>query len=181
MSQALVSPDQISTFSNIYRHKSPLLTLYHLIPSSTNLYWPSTSQYRHILTQYHQVPLIIHHLVRHSSVNWIISLFTTHLMSHAQYTWSSYFIISSSSKKKSPSLAAENKLFYTLIQSWILSLGIFHRWDTTSWMAHPCVLITIYLFSALRQLHQKEGDRKFKVEKLENQLKPKIFETESQF
>ena len=70
--QASVSPDQISTFSNIYRHTSPLLTMYHLISSSTNLYWPSTSQYRHILTQYHQVPLIIHHL-----------------MSHAQYTWSS--------------------------------------------------------------------------------------------
>ena len=88
--QASVSPDQISTFSNIYRHTSPLLTMYHLISSSTNLYWPSTSQYRHILTQYHQVPLIIHHLVRHSSANWIISLFTTHLMSHAQYTWSSF-------------------------------------------------------------------------------------------
>ena len=84
-----ITPDQISTFSNIYRHTSPLLTMYHLIPSSTNLYWPSTSQYRYILTQYHQVPLIIHHLVRHSSVNWIIPLFTTHLMSHAQYTWSS--------------------------------------------------------------------------------------------
>ena len=88
VSQASVSPDQISTFSNIYRHTSPLLTIYHLISSSTNLYWPSTSQYRHILTQHHQVPLIIHHLVRHSSANWIISLFTTHLMSHAQYTWS---------------------------------------------------------------------------------------------
>ena len=62
---------------------------YHLIPSSTNLYWPSTSQYRHILTQYHQVPPIIYHLVRQSSANWIISLFTTHLMSHAQYTWPS--------------------------------------------------------------------------------------------
>ena len=87
--QASVSPDQISTFSNIYRHTSPLLALYHLIPSSTNLYWPNTSQYRHILTQYHQVPLLIHYLVRRSSANWIISLFTTHLMSHAQYTWSS--------------------------------------------------------------------------------------------
>ena len=32
-------------FSNIYRHTSPLLTLYHLKPSSTNLYWPSASQY----------------------------------------------------------------------------------------------------------------------------------------
>ena len=42
--------------------------MYHLISSSTNLYWPSTSQYRHILTQYHQVPFIIHHLVRQSSV-----------------------------------------------------------------------------------------------------------------
>ena len=61
--QASVTPDPISTFSNIYRHTSPLLSLYHLIPSSTNLCWPSTSQYRHILTQYHQVPLIIHHLV----------------------------------------------------------------------------------------------------------------------
>ena len=60
--------------------------MYHLIPSSTNLYWPSTSQYRHILTQYHQVPIIIHHLVRHSS------LFTTHLMSHAQYTRSSFLL-----------------------------------------------------------------------------------------
>ena len=50
---ASVSPDQISTFSNIYRHKSPILTLYQLIPSSTNLYWPSTSHYRHELTQYH--------------------------------------------------------------------------------------------------------------------------------
>ena len=29
--QALVSPDQISTFSDIYRHKSPILTLYQLI------------------------------------------------------------------------------------------------------------------------------------------------------
>ena len=36
--QASVTPDQISTFSNIYRHTSPLLTMYHLIPSSTNLY-----------------------------------------------------------------------------------------------------------------------------------------------
>ena len=88
--QASVTPDQISTFYNIYRNTSPLLTMYHLIASSTNLSWPSTSQYRHILTQYHQVPLIIHHLVRHSSVNWIISLFMTHLMSHAQYTWSSF-------------------------------------------------------------------------------------------
>ena len=83
--QASVTPDQISTFSNIYRHTSPLLTMYHLISSSTNLYWPSTSQYRHILTQYHQVPLMIDSPVWHSSANWIISLFTAHLMSHAQY------------------------------------------------------------------------------------------------
>ena len=88
--EASVTPDQISTFSNIYRHTSPLLTLYHLISSSTNLNWSSTSQYRHIRTQYHQVPLIINHLVRDSSVNLKISHFTTHLMSHAQYTWSSF-------------------------------------------------------------------------------------------
>ena len=90
MSEASVTPDQISTFSNIYRHTSPLLTLYHLIPSITNLYWPITGQYCHKLTQYHQVPLLIHHLVRHSSANYIIFLFTTHLMSHAQFTWSSF-------------------------------------------------------------------------------------------
>ena len=86
-----VTPDQISTFSKIYRHTSPLLTLYHLIPSSTNFYWPSTSWYCHILTQYHQEPLIIQHLIRRSSANWIISLFTTHLMSRLQYTWSSCY------------------------------------------------------------------------------------------
>ena len=42
---------QISTFSIIYRHTSPFLTFYQPISSSTNLYWPSTSHYRHILTQ----------------------------------------------------------------------------------------------------------------------------------
>ena len=35
MCQASVSPDQISTFSNIYRHKSPIPTLYQLIESRT--------------------------------------------------------------------------------------------------------------------------------------------------
>ena len=33
--QASVSPDQTSTFSNVYRHKSPILTLYQLIESRT--------------------------------------------------------------------------------------------------------------------------------------------------
>ena len=90
------------------------MTKYHQVPASTAPYWPiitlrpwdldalipwnlgrlrlwdpETSQYCHILIQYHQVPLLIHHLNRHSSANWINSLFTTHLMSHAQYTWSS--------------------------------------------------------------------------------------------
>ena len=50
----------------------------------------STRQYRLILTQYLLVPLIIHHFVRHSS---LISPFMIHLMSHAQYTWSSYPLI----------------------------------------------------------------------------------------
>ena len=85
--EASVTPDQISTFSNIYRPTSPLLTLYHLIPSSTNLYWQPVTTF---LTQYNQVPLIIHHLERHTSANWIISVFTTHLKCHAQYTWSSF-------------------------------------------------------------------------------------------
>ena len=73
VSEASVSPDQISTFSNIYRHTSPLLTQYNLILSSTELYWPSTTMYQPVpphtdpalpnisqhsllLTQYHQVP-----------------------------------------------------------------------------------------------------------------------------
>ena len=85
-----VTQPNLYLFQYIKAYK-PLLTLYHLKPISSNLYWPSTSQYRHILIQYHQVPLLIHHLDRHSSANWIISLFTTHLMSHAQYTWSSSF------------------------------------------------------------------------------------------
>ena len=37
-------------FFNICRHKSSILTQYHLIPSNTKLYWPST-------TKYHPVPL----------------------------------------------------------------------------------------------------------------------------
>ena len=56
------------------RHKSPILTQYHLIPFCTKLYWPSiikyqpvlthtdpvppnTSQYRPILTQYHHISM----------------------------------------------------------------------------------------------------------------------------
>ena len=59
--EASVSPDQISTFSNIYRHTSTLPTKCNLILSSTKLYWPSTTMYQ------------------------------CHLMRQAQYTWSSFF------------------------------------------------------------------------------------------
>ena len=82
-----VTPNQISAFYNIYRHTSPVP------PNTKQFQLILTSQYRHILNQNHQVPLIIHHLVRHNSVNGIISLFTTHLMSHAQYTWSSFLLL----------------------------------------------------------------------------------------
>ena len=34
--QASVSPNQISTFSNIYRHTSPMLTLYHTVSPYTD-------------------------------------------------------------------------------------------------------------------------------------------------
>ena len=49
VSEASVSPDQISTFSNIYRHTSPLLTQYNLIlssavPTYTDPLPPSTNQ-----------------------------------------------------------------------------------------------------------------------------------------
>ena len=41
---------KLDTVDNIQAYLSPFLTFYHLISSSTNLYWPSTSHYRHILT-----------------------------------------------------------------------------------------------------------------------------------
>ena len=43
----MVKSDQISTFFlNTYKHKSLVLTQFHLIPSSTKLYWPSTTKYQ---------------------------------------------------------------------------------------------------------------------------------------
>ena len=54
--QASVSPDQISTFSNIYRHTSPMLTLYHVIPSSASFYWPSTTKYQTVSPYTDPVP-----------------------------------------------------------------------------------------------------------------------------
>ena len=56
VSEASVSPDQISTFSNIYRHTSPLLTQYNLILSSTELYWPSTTMYQPVPPHTDPVP-----------------------------------------------------------------------------------------------------------------------------
>ena len=43
---AMVTSNQISTFFNIYRHTSLVLTQFHLKPSSTKLYWPSTTKYQ---------------------------------------------------------------------------------------------------------------------------------------
>ena len=54
--QASVSPDQISTFSNIYRHTSPMLTLYHVIPSSASFYWLSTTKYQTVSPYTDPVP-----------------------------------------------------------------------------------------------------------------------------
>ena len=63
---------------------------------------PNTNQYQLILTKYQPVSSYTDPVPssttynsssqRHSSANWIISLFMTHLRSHAQYTWSSYFL-----------------------------------------------------------------------------------------
>ena len=60
---------------------------------------PNIKQYQLILTKYQPVSSFTDPVPssttynsssqRHSSANWIISLFTTHLMSHAEYTWSS--------------------------------------------------------------------------------------------
>ena len=57
-------PTKSLFFVNIYRHRSTLLTQYHLIPSSTELYWPSATKYQPvppltILTQYHHLPTSI--------------------------------------------------------------------------------------------------------------------------
>ena len=61
MCQASVTPDVISTFSNINRHKSPLLTQYNLILSSTELYWPSTTMYQPVPPHTDPVPPSISH------------------------------------------------------------------------------------------------------------------------
>ena len=53
---AMVTPDKISDLFNIYRHKSPILTQYHHISTSTTLYWPSTTKCQPVPPQYHQVP-----------------------------------------------------------------------------------------------------------------------------
>ena len=45
-SRYMVASNQISIFFNIYRHKRLILTQYHLLPSSTNLYCPSTTKYQ---------------------------------------------------------------------------------------------------------------------------------------
>ena len=61
---------------------------------------PNIKQYQLILTKYQPLSSYTDPVPssvtcnssswRHSSANWIISFFSTHLMSHAQYTWSSY-------------------------------------------------------------------------------------------
>ena len=61
---------------------------------------PNIKQYQLILTKYQPLSSYTDPVQlsttrnssswRHSSANWIISFFTTHLMSHAQYTWSSF-------------------------------------------------------------------------------------------
>ena len=72
----VVRPAMVTTTKyplvSIYRHKNPMLTQYHLIPSSAKLYWPSatkyqpvppptdplppsTNRYRFLLTQCHHI------------------------------------------------------------------------------------------------------------------------------
>ena len=43
---AMVTSDQIFLFFNKYKHRSLILAQYHLIPSSTKVYWPSTTKYQ---------------------------------------------------------------------------------------------------------------------------------------
>ena len=53
---AMVTPDQISTFFNIYSHKSVVLTQFHLISSCTKLHWPSTTKYQPVPPHTDPVP-----------------------------------------------------------------------------------------------------------------------------
>ena len=46
----------ISIFFNIYRHKSVVLTQFHLISSSTKLHWPSTTKYQPVPPHTDPVP-----------------------------------------------------------------------------------------------------------------------------
>ena len=54
---AMVTSNQISTFFNIYRHTSLVLIQFHLKPSSTKLYWPSTTKYQLVPPQTDPAPL----------------------------------------------------------------------------------------------------------------------------
>ena len=62
------------------------MTEYHRVPASIAIYWPSTIKYQPI-----SLPTSHHR---------ILSLFTTHLMSHVQFTWSSSWYCSSSRTHK---------------------------------------------------------------------------------
>ena len=65
-----------------YMHKSPIMTLYHQVPSSINLNWPSTTKYQlasiaindPVPSSNNWCHLIIHHLITHIWANWILRL-----------------------------------------------------------------------------------------------------------
>ena len=91
---AMVTSDRSPLFFNTYRHTSLVLTQFHLKPSSTKLYWPSTTKYQpvrsHIdpappnadprcllLTQYYNVSSSSasykpnkHHISTHTAIYW---------------------------------------------------------------------------------------------------------------
>ena len=90
----MVTPDQISTVFNIYRHRSVVLTQFHLISSSTKLHWPSTTkyqpvpphtdpvppstnQYHLLLTKYQDFSVFLLLCENHISLFWILSSFSS--------------------------------------------------------------------------------------------------------
>ena len=100
----MVTSDQSSTFFNMYRHKSFVLTQWHLIPSSTKLYRPSTikyqlvppstdpappntNKYRLLLTKYHHISTstapYCPSSTKYHPIPHLIFLFAIHLMSRA--------------------------------------------------------------------------------------------------
>ena len=95
----MVTSDQISIFFDIYRHKSPLLTQYHLIltqyykvPTSTAPYWHSTTKYQPVPASTDPVPpSTIQYQTQYHHIQ-PISPYTDHASTSTALQWQSVTI-----------------------------------------------------------------------------------------